>query len=69
MRTTDAGGLFPSMLWQNEGHSCGHQVKPDPAQLAERHGADTLVLDWRDRLVCSECGCREVDFVVTEASL
>jgi hypothetical protein len=26
------------------------------------------VLDWRERLVCSECGGREVDFVVTGTS-
>jgi len=45
--------------------SCGHQIEPDPPQLAERHGADTPVLDWRERLVCSERGCREVDFVVS----
>jgi hypothetical protein len=26
---------------------------------------ETAVLDWRARLVCSECGCREIDMVVT----
>jgi rubredoxin len=44
---------------------CGYQVEPDLAPLAERYGADTPVLDWRERLVCSECGSREVDFVVS----
>jgi hypothetical protein len=24
-------------------------------------GAGTAVLDWRDRLVCSQCGGREID--------
>jgi hypothetical protein len=28
---------------------CGHQVQPDPAQLAEQYGANTPVLDWRER--------------------
>jgi hypothetical protein len=45
--------------------ACQHQVEPDPAEMAARYGADTSVLDWRERLVCSECGSREVDFVVT----
>jgi hypothetical protein len=31
----------------------GHQVEPDPIQLAERYGADTPILDWPERLVCS----------------
>jgi hypothetical protein len=38
--------------------ACQHQVEPDPAEMAERYGADTPVLDWRDRLVCSRCGSR-----------
>jgi hypothetical protein len=45
--------------------ACQHQVEPDPAEMAARHGAGTSVLDWRERLVCSVCGAREVDFVVT----
>src|SRR5262249_12590365 len=44
---------------------CGHQVEPDPAEIAARYGADTPVLNWRDRLVCSACGRRQVDMVVT----
>jgi hypothetical protein len=44
---------------------CGHQVEPDPAEQAERYGAETAVPDWRDRLVCSKCGSREIDMVVT----
>jgi hypothetical protein len=31
---------------------CQHQVEPDPAEMAERYGAETAVLDWPDRLVC-----------------
>ena len=44
---------------------CRHQVEPDPAEMAERYGAEMSVLDWRTRLLCSQCGSRRVDFVVT----
>jgi hypothetical protein len=33
--------------------------------MAERYGAETAVLEWRDRLVCSGCGSQQIDFVVT----
>jgi hypothetical protein len=45
--------------------TCGHQVEPDPAEMVARYGPDTPVLDWRERLVCSGCGGRQVDTVVT----
>jgi len=45
--------------------TCGHQVEPDSAEIADRYGAETSVLDWRERLVCSECGSRQADMVVT----
>ena len=44
---------------------CRHQVEPDPVEQAQRYGAEVTVLDWRDRLVCSKCGSREIDMVVT----
>jgi hypothetical protein len=44
---------------------CQHQVEPDPAQMAARYGAETPVLDWRERLVCSQRGNRQVDMVVS----
>ena len=44
---------------------CGHQVEPDPAEQAECYGAETTVPDWRKRLVCSKCGSREIDMVVS----
>jgi hypothetical protein len=44
---------------------CQHQVEPDPAEMAARYGADTAVPEWRERLVCSKCGSREIDMVVT----
>jgi hypothetical protein len=40
---------------------CRHQVEPDPAEMAARYGAETPVADWRERLVCSKCGSREID--------
>ena len=45
--------------------ACGHQVEPDPVEMVARYGADTSVLDWRDRLACSSCGSRAVDMVVS----
>jgi hypothetical protein len=45
--------------------SCGHQVEPDPAELARHHGADTTVLEWRERLAGSQCGSRKVHMVVS----
>jgi hypothetical protein len=44
---------------------CGHQVEPDPVEQAQRYGADTPVLDWRERLICSKCRSREIDMVAT----
>jgi hypothetical protein len=44
---------------------CQHQFEPDPAEMAARYGAETSVLDWRQRLACSPCGGRQVDMVVT----
>jgi len=47
--------------------TCNHQIEPDPGELAARYGADMPVRDWHKRLVCSRCGGREVDFVLTGA--
>jgi hypothetical protein len=44
---------------------CGHQSEPDPAQQARWYGPETIVPDWRERLVCSRCGNRQVDMVVS----
>jgi hypothetical protein len=46
---------------------CGLQVEPDPAEMAERYGAEMSVPDWHKRLACSACGSKRVDFVVTGA--
>jgi hypothetical protein len=50
------------IVWCRE---CGHQIEPDPAELARRYGAEMPVPDWRERLVCSRCGSHQVDMVVT----
>jgi hypothetical protein len=44
---------------------CQHQVEPDPAEQAARYGAATLVRRWQARLVCSRCGSRHIDMVVS----
>jgi hypothetical protein len=33
--------------------------------MAERYGANTAVPEWRERLICSKCGSRNIDMVVT----
>ena len=45
--------------------ACRHQAEPDAAAVAARYGADLSVLDWKDRLRCSECDSRDVDMVLT----
>jgi DNA-directed RNA polymerase subunit RPC12/RpoP len=45
--------------------ACQHRLEPDPAEQAQRCGAEMRVLEWRARLVCSRCGGRQVDMVVT----
>jgi hypothetical protein len=34
------------IVWCKE---CQHQVEPNPAEMATRYGAETSVLDWRER--------------------
>jgi hypothetical protein len=45
--------------------ACQHRIEPDPGELAAHYGGDTPVRDWHRRLVCSRCGSRAVDFVLT----
>jgi hypothetical protein len=59
---TTAAAQLRLIVWCK---SCHHQIEPDPAEMTARYGADTSVLDWRDRLVCSRCGGREIDMVLT----
>jgi hypothetical protein len=44
----------------------GERVEPDPAEMAERFSAETTVPEWRERLVSSGCGSRNVDMVVSD---
>jgi hypothetical protein len=44
---------------------CSHQIEPDPVEMAARYGAKTTVIDWRGRLVCSRCGGRHIDMVLS----
>ena len=44
---------------------CQHQVERDPVEMAEHYGVEMTVPDWHARLVCSRCGSRQVDVVVT----
>ena len=46
---------------------CQHRVEPDAAVHAARYGADLAVIDWVKRMKCSQCGSRQVDFVLTGA--
>jgi hypothetical protein len=50
------------IVWCTE---CRHRVEPNPAEMAARYGADMAVPDWKGRLVCSKCGGRKIDMVVT----
>jgi hypothetical protein len=43
----------------------GTKVEPDPAEQAQRYGAEMTLPEWRERLVCSKCGSRGIDMVVT----
>ena len=52
-------------VWCN---ACHRIVDLDPGEQAERHGADLDLSAWRERLVCSQCGSRHVDFVVAPDS-
>jgi hypothetical protein len=48
--------------------TCQRQTEPDPAEQAQLYGAETSVLIWRERLVCSHCSGREMDMVLTGAN-
>ena len=42
---------------------CRHWVDVDPGEQAACYGADLPVLEWRTRLVCSQCGSHAMDCV------
>jgi hypothetical protein len=59
-----AAGHVRLIVWCKR---CRHQIEPDPAELAARHGEALTVIEWAARLRCSQCGERDADFVVTGA--
>ena len=44
---------------------CEYQVEPDVAAQAARYGNETIVLEWKKRLVCSRCGSKNIDMVAS----
>jgi hypothetical protein len=68
VRTADDSGQRHSaakvrfIVWWRD---CAHQFELNPAEQAARFGAETTVPDWQARLVCSHCGSRAVNMVVT----
>jgi hypothetical protein len=47
--------------------ACRHQVEPDLAEQVERYGIGLALPEWAARLRCTECGGRDIDFVVSGA--
>ena len=47
--------------------NCHYQIEPDTTEQARRYGAAKSVPDYAKRLVCSQCGTRNTDFVLTGA--
>jgi hypothetical protein len=50
------------IVWCKE---CRHRVEPDPAEQAQRYSPETAIPEWCRRLVCSPCGSRDIDMVVS----
>jgi len=46
---------------------CSHRLEPDLAEQALRWGAELSVRAWVGRLKCSQCGGKQIDFVLTGA--
>jgi hypothetical protein len=40
---------------------------PSSKGRRRRYGAETILPDWHKRLVCGQCGSRNIDSVVTGA--
>jgi hypothetical protein len=57
-----AAGKVRLLVWCRE---CSHQVEPDPGEMSVRYSAEMSVPDWHVCLVCSGCGGRQVDMVVS----
>jgi len=46
---------------------CGYLAEPHPAEMAERYGAETSVVDWHREFVCPKCGSRQIHMVLAGA--
>jgi len=46
---------------------CNYLAELNPAEMAERYGAETPVLDWHNRLICPKCGSQQIHMVLTAA--
>ena len=44
---------------------CRHQAEPDLADQVDHYGADLPLPEWGARLICSACGSRQAEFVVS----
>jgi hypothetical protein len=47
---------------------CGHRGKFSPAEVAafaDQHGAETILVEWAQRLRCSACGGRKIGLTVS----
>jgi hypothetical protein len=47
--------------------SCGHRAEPEVAEQVAQHGSVMTVIDWAARIICTRCGERSADFVVSGA--
>jgi hypothetical protein len=47
--------------------ACGHRAEPDVAEQVAHHGEGMTVIDWEAWLVCTRCGARDADSVVSGA--
>ena len=62
--SSTAAAAVRLIVWCN---ACRHRIEPDVAAMAGKYGAATPVRDWVNRLVCSQCGARDISFVLTGA--
>jgi hypothetical protein len=61
--TLGNGALPPAFGFSSAVYTAAIRSSPIPPRWAAQYGAETPVLDWRERLVCSKCGSRQVDVV------
>jgi hypothetical protein len=57
-----AVGIRLVLVWCR---NCRHRIEPDAAAQAQRRGAEIAILDRPERLVCSNCGRRDMDGMVS----